>query len=709
MSEVTAPIGRYLAQVKYLKSEMPARFARLRPIYYVDDKPWRSLEGGDSEFLDEGLIFWWHPPSTVTENTLWIVTVEPSTSYGSDDRHRDKYQVQNAERPFQAVYLSGVTGARAFRRVLASGRLSFDVPVIGRPLIRVVGEGDHWVTLPESFVVTEQHGHSSLHVSGLEGVIAVFDIDADSFENVIVDGREYLLLLDLGIAKGYQCVASDAQLMEHLRKRISNIDRNVLVSLGVTKNLLRKYIDTLENAGLGGDDAEKEFARKDAAEELIEGIETEVSYLDDIAGILLENPRIADGLKAKTEEELQRRREEFELELIQEKKKAIEKLKSTNKEIKTASQDLEALHSSVRKVMAEILETPHEALVKHGLLDSLWRSLHLESVQATPVVSKSITSDTLEEITDIQTINKAISAWSFGAGVDPYVVQVALAAVLSHRVTLISGVNAERLAIALASTFAGDSAVRVSVGAAVFGIADLMNLPVTPVGATRLNHGLTLGEFLSQQEDGVMSAVILSGCNRAPPEVILPEFLLPFAGDTTMLSWSKANGQNSTLELSPRVKIIGTLIRGDTTYSIPQVISRQLGFLPADYIEFEDIPIPANSIPLPSRITPDLWNTLLAPCEIANIEGAITLLRKMDASLPPDMLKSILLTYVNLLGDEQRALAEAIAGLLLGRDTLPDFTQFQDVIEEPIHQRLSTLANSTAWKEASRYFKPEKE
>ena len=518
-----------------------------------------------------------------------------------------------------------------------------------------------------------------------------------------------MLLLDPSIPIGYQCVASDAQLIEHLRKRISSLDRKVLDGLGVTKKLLRHYVDAIEAAGLGDDEAAKEEARRDAATALIEGLDAEVAHLDDIVGLLMENPRIAEDLNAKSEVELQRRREQWESELAQEYQAAVDSLTAKKREIETATQELGALRASITTAVEDILEAPLDALVRHGFLDGLRRSLHIEAVHSPPATPSSSSAGALETITKVDRLKEAAVAWSYGAGVDPYVMQVALAAVLSHRVTLISGANAERLAIALASTFAGDRAVRVSVGTAVFGVADLMNAPASPVGSTCFDRAPTLGDFLAEQTLENTVAVILSGCNRAPPEVVLPEFLLPLGGVSAVLGWSRAATQISTVELSPRVRIIGTLHQGDATYRVPPELSRQLGFIPADRRELEGIPMLAHPVPLPSRITPEIWDLLQSPGEDADVVTLVSWLRERGVGLPPDELMHVLTTYLHLLGDTQRALAEAIAGLLLGRDPVPDLAGLPGTNGESVRQRLSDLSNATAWQEAAHYFKLEEE
>jgi len=704
MSENSVPAGRFLARVEFLK-DLPSRFARLRPLYQIDDQPWCPVEDDGSRFPDEGSVFWWRPPSTVADDTLWVVTLDSQQQYGSDQRHKDRYQVAEYWRPYQAMAIYGVNGHREFRRVLASGRLPFESLVIGRPLVRVPGEGGHWIELPETFTTSDQKSQTLVTVSGLEGVIPVYSINAESFQQVVINRRRYSLLLDPGIPSGYQCVSSDVQLVEHLRKRISKLDRNVLDGLNITKNLLQHYVDVIEAVGLGGDEAAKEAARRDAATTLIEGLDAEVAHLDEVVGILMEHPRIAKALEARYEEELRRRREQWEHELAQEHRAIIDDLTTKKEEIGTTRQELATLRAGITTAVDDILDAPFSALARHGLLDSLRRSLRMDVVRSQPSTIDTPFLAPIETITEITRLKEAIGAWSYGTGVDPYVIHVALASVLAHRITLLTGANAERLAIALASTFAGDRAVRVSVGTAIFGLADLMNAPVSPVGLTRFDRIPTLGDFLSEHAAQASVAVILSGCNRAPPEVVLSDLLLPLGDGSSVLAWSSRDvGHLTTVALSPRVRIIGTLHGGEATYRIAANLSRQLGLVPADRREIKGIVMPARPIPLPSRIDPALWDSLQMTHEAADLGAWVGWLVEHGVGLPVDTLQRVSSTYLHFLGDPQRAITEAIAGLLLGRGPIPEFSDLPGTNGEWVRQQLWDLSQTTACQEAACYF-----
>jgi hypothetical protein len=141
MTHDPAPAGNFLAYVEFVKDELPNRFAKLRPIYEVDTAPWSVIVDGRSKFADDGLVFWWQPPPGVVEHTVWVISLQPQPTYGTDSRHRDKYAVADAKKPYQGLILENAAGPVTFRRVLASGHLSFGAPLVGRPLVKVP-EGD---------------------------------------------------------------------------------------------------------------------------------------------------------------------------------------------------------------------------------------------------------------------------------------------------------------------------------------------------------------------------------------------------------------------------------------------------------------------------------------------------------------------------------------------------------------------------------------
>lgn len=717
MNDSLAPAGRFLAVIKYLKPDTPNRFARLKPLYQVDDSGtnWclQPIRDNDKRFRDEGLIFWWSPSLSAKEGTVWLVTLEMVLGYGRDQKPKDRCRVADARSPFQAVALQGITGPRAFRRMLAGGSLSFEGRLVGRALVSMPNEAGRWLALPEGLVSLIDQHTSSVTAHGLEGVLPVYSIEPDAFAQVLIGNHRYSLLPpDLGTPHGYQCVLTDTQLAEHMRKRISKLDRQTLKAIGITKNLLQHYVETIKAADLGGDEAAKEEARRDAAKTLIEGIETESSQVEAIVDILMQHPRVTELLDTRINAALRMAQEHWEQETAKARVESTQELTRIRRDIKIATGELETLRSNINVALQDILDAPVEVLVRHGLSDALLHSLPSlimrstvsePSTQQIPDVSvPSICA--VESISDIAHLKTVVQSWAFETGVDLYMLHVALAAVLAHRITLVSGANAERLAAALASSLAGDNAVRVSLGTAVFSLADVMGTAVTAIGSTRLDGSFTLGRFLAKQDPEAIVVVLFSGCNRAPLEVVLPD-LLPLVGDVpTTLAWSTVDGSVTTMTLPLRVRFIGTLHDGTATYLVPSEIGKQVGLVPADHREMQGIDPPETPAPRPTRVAKSLFDTLQITSGDEAIAALVKKLWKNNSALPRPTLTRLVSTYLAFLSDPVRAPAEAIASLLLSRVHAPTFTDIPGEKGEAIREHLNRLMDSPAWQAARRHF-----
>lgn len=455
---------------------------------------------------------------------------------------------------------------------------------------------------------------------------------------------------------------------------------------------------------MGGEDAAKENARRDAVVALVEHFEDEVTHLDKVVEVLVGYPSIQEELEDRSAREFEQLREAKERELSEENQAAIKHLSGKRKEIELATRELDTLQSSIKAAVTDIVDSPLDALTRHGLLDTLRRSLHVGLVQIPRERIPNPPKTDIEVIKDIVSLKKAVVAWCYSTGVDPYVMQASLAAILAYRVTLLAGANSERLAVALASTVAGGAAVRVSVNTAVFGIGDLMNSPINPIGSTYLKQNYTLGKYLAERTRTETTVVILSGCNRAPPEVVLPEFLMTMEDCARTISWSHDGSRVSSVALPSGLMVIGTLHSGNATYGIPSELSRQLAFVPSDHQEIEGFQLPPQPIPLASQIDHSLWSDLHLPFDGVDVDAFVGWLRVNGVGLPADVLTKILSTYLRLIDRHQSAIAEAIAGVLLGRDSGCELKDIPGSDAEAISQRLDKLSISRAWQEASRLF-----
>ncbi len=700
-----ASAGQFLAYVEFVKDELPNRFARLRPIYDVDATPWATIVDGRTTFADEGLVFWWQPPHGVAEHTVWVVSLQLQPSYGADSRHRDKYAVLDAKRPYQGLVLQDALGPLAFRRALASGHLSFDLPLVGRPLVKVP-QSDHWVLLPES-VRTQSHASRYLvSVPGLEGVIPKYAMAADHFQSVVLENSEISLTLELGPPDGFQCALSDSQLIEHMRKRLSAIDRSVLDGLGITKSLLREYAGVIDAAGIGGDDTEKEEIRRHAITGLVESYESDIGELEAVVAALMEYPQIKQGVESRLADELAEFREARQREIEDEQTSAVDELAHTRAEVERTSHELQALRDGVRGAIRDITDAPLEALARHGLLDALKRAVRLDWVaedQPAEVSAKSANRP-IALIEKTEDLTKAVVGWASSVVVDPYMMQVALATILAHRVSLVLGPSADRVALAIASVIAADRSVRVSVSTTTFGVSDLLDSPITPVAATSAEGIATLGDFLSTSSEDECSVVVLSGCNRAPLEAFLPELLLPCQAGASAFGWKRDDGRYKLLSLPRRLKIIGTLYGGDATYRVSTELGTQLAVVPSDHEEMSGVALADQSPPNHSRIAGPLYDALTVSPEGYDPSYLLRWTRASGVSLAEADLASVFAVYLKLIKDPERAIGEAIAAMILGRSPSPKAPDQSEKNYEKVFSRLNQLSQAQAWQRISEYF-----
>ncbi|TFH87768.1 hypothetical protein EQG41_06740 [Billgrantia azerbaijanica] len=522
----------------------------------------------------------------------------------------------------------------------------------------------------------------------MDRIYPVHHVDANDFHQVITGDIRCSLLYEVGPPDEYQCALSDAQVMERLRKRISKLDGSVLSAIGITRKLLHQYVDTIEGAGLGGDEALKESAYEDAAETLIEGLEQEVESTRDLVKELMAYPLVEQLL---SEAEVSDKLGGVSPELL-------------NSSTEEDAEELASLQHRIEEARGELLTLQERIKAKTDEFHQTRKNNQEREVMA-PYSSSISTSavSKVEPISDVDGLKETVTAWCMAGGLDPYTVQSALAAVLANPMTAICGARAEAMGTALASTLAGDHAVRVSVGSAVFGLSDLMCEPITPIGHTSLNGAALLGDYLAAQPDDAVVVVLLSGFNRVPPEVVLPDLLPDLAGERR-LAWTHRNGGVGSCTLSDRVRIIATLIGGATTHRIPYELSSCFALVPADYQPLGRPAIATSRSAMPARIDPKLLDELQHSNTTGDIKEQAEWLNERLLALSPAFTTQILSTYFHFLDDSKRAPAEALAALLSGRPWRADTSDLPGVEAPWIRQHLESLNEQPAWQAARRHF-----
>jgi hypothetical protein len=133
------------------------------------------------------------------------------------------------------------------------------------------------------------------------------------------------------------------------------------------------------------------------------------------------------------------------------------------------------------------------------------------------------------------------------------------------------------------------------------------------------------------------------------------------------------------------------------------MIAGEVAVIPADHREFDFDP-PQISTPEPTRVDRETFDALSAPSENDDLTELVRWLSTSGSTLPASTLRRILTVYLNLLSDPMRAPAEAIAGMVLGRDREPPLADLPVRYADSIRDHLIKLSDSAAWQTTRCHF-----
>jgi hypothetical protein len=542
---------------------------------------------------------------------------------------------------------------------------------VGRVLLRVPGSRSQWIGPIDPPANAANADPSQLLVLSHDGFAKVHDIPEDAFQEIVIEGRMHRVLrptFELPAHSGYFSLQGDAELLRALLKRAKKWNPDLGSLVETSQQLIRAFETGLASERLSEDDRAREWARLRAAQSLLDDVAGRLQLDSELMQLVVLElrslPAVRAQLNAEQQQELDRKREELRNELRPELEAAQKELAEARAATQRAREELTTLVGEVETTVQSIVAKSVPMLTEHAL----FRALYSAQPRPRPPVAE-ISSD-VRALTSPTDITRATMSAAVASHVDPFVLRLLTSLLVGSGLVLLGGTSADRAALAAARLLASGGAVRVSVTPAIFGSAELLNAPCSPVGEGDA-PAATLGEFLRRAacEDRV-SLVILQGCNRAPPEnslLELMEFTMPPRG-VHRLAWTNRRGDVEETPIDGRVLFVGTLVNAETTFRIPVSLAHRIPALWADRSETPRAVLENASPWTATRATAEAWR--IVGERLPAIDGsAIRSFREMFPDTEPE---AIVAAYAQRVGaafgsDASTGFGEALAALVAGR------------------------------------------
>lgn len=365
---------------------------------------------------------------------------------------------------------------------------------------------------------------------------------------------------------------------------------------------------------------------------------------------------------------------QLENEIADQKKKLK---KETDRINKVLSQQENELEQRIKKTFEAASQAGVETLAQTALLRAIIKNetAHEQPAQQR-ITSESVTESANSNLPLAETnaltrkhqLSAAIEKQALATGLSESLLSSLIATASITPAVGLMGKQTKQAIASLANLLAGNVWGEVSIHSDHFSFSDLMNSP-TLVRLSGDTHTSTLGDFLTQQQEaGLASIVQLRGFNRTPPETLLPELheCLFRTPHPAACSWVDRRQTLRHLSIRHPILFLLTFTTGKSTFPLQAPLAHQLPLFLAENIWSDERPFEENTDITPSRITPELWQTIY----VDNHQPV------HQACAPWEALKAALLS---LLPNEQ---AQAVARLAygLGRNTAQDIATTIDAL-----------------------------
>lgn len=536
----------YIGRVKWVHEnyEKNYRHATVEPLIQSseDQKQWiGSIENPLDEFPARGLVNWHDAPKGLAMGDFRQFDTEPHPFY-KGEADKEAFQVKNTKYPTEIIDLRNIGSERDIRILLTTkGVFLKEKPLIQRCVLWIRDE--KWVGPVD---LAKRAGTSSWVLAPSQSLDSIrsWKIPTAAIQQVEIDGTRYLLTPNqenLGQHLGFITWESDEVLAKRVFNRLLKRDRETAEALKISKNVFKKYVESIEKVGLVGSQLEQELAFKERIQEILYVINNNEELLDEAANACFAIDPVKQKVEEKAEEEYQKKLSErialLDVDLSA-KKQEIKDVEANLREKKSQIASLQAqiakaeqkLTDHVDQFDTELTEKLREVAKKPERLFAEMAFIGAISSSVRPTISLSSRealcrkNTIVPEAPIIREPNELVGALSqrlLSNGVSPQIGQVLHCALLSGTVPILIGPDALDVVRSYADCVSGGVLHWIPVGGTLFEATDLLGR-IDSSSHSFVPHPGGLLELLLDDSDTV-HLVVLDGFNRAASD----GYLLP--------------------------------------------------------------------------------------------------------------------------------------------------------------------------------------
>ena len=528
----------YIGRVRWVHEnyEKNYRYATVEPLVQSseDQKRWiGSISDPVAEFPARGFVNWHDAPKGLEAKDIRQFEVENHPFYkGEPDK--EAFQVRNHKYPTEILDLRDIGTERDIRILLTSkGVFLNDRPLVGRCVLWV--QDEKWVGPVD---LARRSGTSSWVLASEQRLdsIRCWKIPPEAIQQVELDGTRYLLAPNqdnLGQHLGLATWESDEVLAKRVLGRLLKRDRNTAEALKISKDVFKKYVETIEQAGLVGSMLAQELSFHERIKEILEVISSNVELLDEAASVCFAIGPVKEKMEEKAEEEYQRKLAEHEERLGEDLTKKRAELDAVVRILSEKQEELCAIESRINALEKDLSERVYgfQAELEARLRDLAEKPEHLfaemavikafmprsgpSQVKPRPKVRTHIgkSDSDIQIVQEPSALMGALSTRLLSCGISPVVGQALHSALLAGLVPVLIGSEAHDVVSSYVDCVSGGVLNWIPVGGSMFEPSDILARFDSSSRCLVPNPGGLLDLLLDDSD--ALHVAVLDGFNRA--------------------------------------------------------------------------------------------------------------------------------------------------------------------------------------------------